>query len=163
MIDLTKHFPAPVAPPLLTDKLEGWFEELRVVDAKVTQYAVGIVKEHLARAGVEVRPELAGVRDWPGFAFYLSLTLMPIIDRGGDVEWIRQIFADLVEFSLLNPYEASADGRLAALLAQFIQWEPSYVQRDKVKALLPARAKAALEIVARGEEDDQRRREESSY
>jgi hypothetical protein len=158
-----KYFPSPVAPPLGTGSLQGWFEELRVVDAEVTQYAVGIVKEHFARAGMEVRPELAGVRDWRGFGLYLALALRPVIDQEGDVEWIRALLADLADFSLCNPYDGEPDGRLAALLAQFIQWEPSYVRRGRVTALLPAKANAALEIVAQGEEEDRRRQEESSY
>jgi hypothetical protein len=112
---------------------------------------------------VEVRPELAGVRDWSGFSLYLALALKPILDREGDVEWIRLLLADVVEFSLFNPYDGAPDGRLAALLAQFIQWEPSYVRRGKVTALLPAEANAALKIVAQCEAEDQRRQEESSY
>lgn len=159
----TKRFPLPAAPLLSSADLQSWFEELRVTDAAVTQHAVGIVKEHFARANVEVRPELAGVRDWRGFGLYLARALMPIIDKEADVEWIRALLADLVEFSLFNPYDGAPDGRLAALLAQFIQWEPSYVRRGKVTALLPAKADAALEIVARCEEDERRRQEESSY
>jgi hypothetical protein len=158
-----KRFPLPAAPPLSNANLQSWFEELRAADAAVTQYAVGIVKEHFARAGAEVRPELAGVRDWSGFGLYLALALMPIIDKENDVEWIRVLLADLVDFSLFNPYDGAPDGRLAALLAQFIQWEPSYVRRGKVTALLPAKANAALAIVARYEEEDRRRQEESSY
>jgi hypothetical protein len=158
-----KSFPRPVAPLLSSASLQSWFEELREVDAVVTQYAVGIVKEHFARAGVEVRPELAGVCDWRGFGLYLALALMPIIDQEGDVEWIRALLADLVDFSLANPYDGGPDGRVAALLGQFIQWEPSYVRRGRVTALLPAKANGALEIVARCEEDDRRRQEESSY
>jgi hypothetical protein len=152
-----------VAPPLSAGSLEGWFEELRVVDAEVTQYAVGIVKEHFARAGVEARPELAAARDWPGFSLYLALTLRSFIDKEGDAEWIRALLADLVDFSLHNPYDGSPDGRLAAVLAQFLQREPSYVRRERVKTLLSARANGALEIVAAYEKEDQRRREESSY
>lgn len=139
-----KRFPPPVAPPLSSANLQDWFEELRAVDTEVTQYAVGIVQEHFARAGVEVRPELAGVRDWRGFGLYLALALMPIMDQEGDVESIRALLADLVDFSLFNPYDGAPDGRLAALLAQFIQWEPSYVRRGRVTALLPAKANAAL-------------------
>lgn len=159
----SKRFPSPAAPLLSSVSLQSWFEELREVDAEVTQYAVGIVKEHFARAAVEIGPELAGVRDWRGFGLYLARALMPIIDQEGDVEWIRVLLADLVDFSLINPYDGAPDGRLAALLAQFIQGEPNYVRRGKVTALLPAKANGALEIVARCEEEDRRRQEESSY
>jgi hypothetical protein len=158
-----KRFPPPTAPLLGNANLQDWFEELRAVDSEVTQYAVGIIKQHFVRAGLEVRPELAGVRDWRGFGLYLALALMPVIDQEGGVEWIRALLADLVDFSLSNPYDGAPDGRLAGLLAQFLQWEPNSVRRGRVTALLPAKANGALEIVARCEEDDRRRQEESSY
>lgn len=158
-----KRFPPPIAPLFGNANLQDWFEQLRAVDSEVTQYAVGIVKEHFARAGLEIRPELAGVRDWRGFGLYLALALKPIIDQEDDAEWIRGLLADLLDFSLSNPYDGAPDGRLAALLAQFIQWEPSYVRRGRVTALLSTKANEALEIVARCEEDDRRRQEESSY
>ena len=158
----TKRFPRPAAPLLSSVSLHDWFEELRAIDSDVTQYAVGITREHFARIGMEIRPELAGARDWRSFGHHLALALTPIIGQEGDIEWIGALLADLVDFSLSNPYDGAPDGRLAAFLAQFIQREPSSVRSRRLTALLPAKAKPALEIVARREEEDLRRLEQSS-
>ncbi len=166
MHDPTKHFPPPIEPPLPSTgagDLQGWFEALRATDAEVTQYATGIVGEHYARAGVEVRPELAGARDWNGFALYLAGSLMPIIDGGGNLDWVRALLADLVTFSLANP-AGSPESRLINLLAQFIQWEPDYARRRRVTALLPTdKVGGALQVIKEREDEEQRRKEEAYW
>lgn len=168
MHDPTKHFPPPVSPPVPgtgADVLEAWFEALRAVDAEVTQYAAGIVQEHCARAGVAVRPELAGARDWNGFALYLAGSLLPIIDQGGgaNLDWVRALLADLVDFSLANP-AGSPESRLTNLLAQFLQWEPDYARRRRVIALLPGeKAEPALQAITDREEEEQRRKDEAYW
>lgn len=164
MHDPTKHFPPPAAPPNDSrESLQSWFEALRATDAEVAQYAAGIVQDHYDRAGVEVRPELAAARDWNGFALYLAGSLMPIIDGGGTLDWVRALLADLVDFSLANP-AGSPESRLTNLLAQFIQWEPDYTRRRRVTALLPAdKASGALQVIAERENDEQRRKEEAYW
>ncbi len=153
----------PQAPPLgcSPSELQEWFDALRAVDADVTQFAVGIALEHLARAGVALHAELSHSSDWKGFALYLMLTLSPILDGGGDTEWVAALLADLVEFSLLNP-SGSPENRLAELLAQFIQWA-DYERREEVIKLLPPEAEPALKLVEVWEEEEQRRQNEGGY
>ena len=137
-----------------------WIAGLKVADADVTKYAVGIVKKNFAGAGVDVRPELTNATDWAGFAFYLSMMLGPIVDQAPKAAWLRALLAELVDFSLVNP-SGSPDARLAQLLAQFIQWD--IPRRGHFKALLPPKADGALQLIQEWEDDEQRRREETYW
>jgi hypothetical protein len=134
--------------------------KLKVADADVTNYAVGVVKKHFAGAGIEARPELANAADWAAFAFYLSMMLGPIVDQDPKAAWLRALLSELVDFSLANP-SGSPDARLAQLLAQFIQWD--IPRRGHFKALLPEKANGALTLIREWEDEEQRRREETYW
>ena len=144
------------------DALQEWFAAMKVADADVTRYAVGMTLQRLAKVGVPPHKELAGASDWAGFAFYLSRTLGPFLDSGPNAERLRPLIADLVEFSLLNVSGDPAN-RLAEWLAQFLRYGSDYERQDRLIALLPAKAKPALEIIERWKEDDRRRADESGY
>jgi hypothetical protein len=149
----------PEAPPIQCsrDELHQWFAGLKVADADVTKYAVGIVQKHFAGAGLDVRPELTKATDWAGFAFYLSMMLGPLVDKDPKADWLRALLAELVDFSLINP-SGSPAARLAQLLAQFIQWD--IPRRGHFKALLPPQADPALQLIDEWEADERQRREE---
>jgi hypothetical protein len=142
------------------NELYQWVAGLKVADADVTKYAIGIVEKHFAGAGVEVRPELANAADWAAFAFYLSMMMGPIIDKTPNADWVRAMLAELVDFSLVNP-SGSPAARLAQLLAQFIQWD--IPRRGHFKALLPATADPALKLIEEWEDDERQRREEGYW
>jgi hypothetical protein len=152
-----RHRPPEPPTQCSPDELHQWFADLKVADADVTRYAVGIVQKHFAGAGVEVRPELTKATDWAGFAFYLSMMLGPIVDKDPKADWLRALLAELVDFSLVSP-SGSPAARLAQLLAQFIQWD--LPRRGYFKALLPPVADPALKLVDEWEADERQRREE---
>ena len=149
----------PEPPPIKCslDELHQWFAGLKVADADVTKYAVGIVQKHFAGARVDVRPELIKATDWAAFAFYLSMMLGPLVDKEPKADWLRALLAELVDFSLVNP-SGSPAARLAQLLAQFIQWD--FPRRGHFKALLPPEADPALKLIDEWEADERQRREE---
>ena len=149
----------PEPPPISCsrEELHQWFAGLKVADADVTKYAVGIVRKHFASAGLEMRPELVNAADWAAFAFYLSMMLGPIVDQTPNAEWLRALLCELVDFSLINP-SGSPAARLAQLLAQFIQWD--FPRRGHFKALLPPEADPALKLIDEWEADERQRREE---
>jgi hypothetical protein len=154
--------PPPTEPPTLCSREEQqqWFADLRVWNAEATQYAVSIARRHFAGAGLEMRPELENANDWNGFALYLSLALGPVIDQTPAAEWVKALIAELVDFSLLNP-SGSPDARLAQLLAQFIQWDLK--RRWAFQALLPEKAKPALQLIREWEAEEQRRIDEAYW
>ena len=155
--------PMPEAPPLQcgVGELQDWFKAMKVVDADVTRYAVGLTLEHLGRAGVSPQPELAGASDWSGFALYLSLTIGPLLDKTPEAGWLRALLSELVDFSLLNP-SGSPENRLAELLAQFLR-HGNYEQQQQFLALLPPKAGPAIALVETWKEDDRRRADQSGY
>ncbi len=161
--DLRRPRP-PEAPPLdcTPEEQQEWLDALRAVDADVTQFAAGIALEHFSRAGVPTHAELPRADDWSGFALYLMLSLSPVLDGGGDTEWVRALMADLVELSLLNP-SGSPENRLAQLLAQFVQWGSYDPHRAAFIALLPPQAGPALELIREWEDEEERRKDEAYY
>ena len=158
-----KRPPMPAAPPLQcgVGELQDWFKAMKVVDADVTRYAVGLALKHFEKAGVSPHPTLAGASDWSGFGLYLSLTLGPLLDKTSEAGWLRALLSELVDFSLLNP-SGSPENRLAELLAQFLRYG-NYEQQRWFRALLPAKAGPAIDLVEIWKEDDRRRADESGY
>ena len=154
--------PPPTEPPTLCSREEQqqWFADMRVWNAEIAQYAVDIARRHFAAAGLEMRSELENSKDWNGFALYLSLALGPVIDETPKAEWVKALIAELVDFSLINP-SGSPDARLAQLLAQFIQWDLQ--RRWAFQALLPEKAKPALQLIREWEAEEQRRIDEAYW
>jgi hypothetical protein len=156
--------PRPPKPPPITGSpllLEQWFADQRRVDADVSQFAVGIALDHLGRAGITPHPELATADTWFEFSLDLWLSLFATLRGDGDKAWVRALFSELVEYSLLNP-SGSPHNRLAELLEQFLGGA-DYQERLDFIELLPKKAGPALKLVEEREAEALRRLEEGSY
>ncbi len=153
----------PEPPPLQcgVGELQDWFKAMKVVDADVTRYAVGLTLKHFEKAGVSPYPTLPGETTWSGFASDLSLTLGRLLDKTSEAVWLRALLAELVDFSLLNR-SGSPENRLAELLAGFLR-HGAYEQQRWFLALLPPNVGPAIALIETWKEGDRRRVDESGY
>lgn len=153
--------PMPGAAGYDTESLPRFFAEIKAVDADVTRYAIAFVKLHFAKAHCELHPAFASSSTWDAFAQYLRWSLAPVLLTEAHPAWVRELFADLCEYSRLNP-AATPASRLATLLRGLKNATGYAIERSDL-SYLPPLAGLAFDLVDAWEEDDLRRRNESGY
>lgn len=153
--------PLPGAAGYDAESLPLYFAEIKIVDTDVTQYAIGFVQAHFAKANCALHPSFSSTKTWNAFAQYLRWSLAPLLPVKAHPAWVQELFTDLCEYSRLNP-AASPESRLAILLHGLKNAKGYAIERSDL-SYLPPLAGQAFDLVETWEEDDLRRRNESGY
>lgn len=123
-------------------------------EAARAQYALTITKKHFARAGVETSRNFGDSTSWYGFGWDLYSNVDSLIQNGEHSAMLRDLFAELVDFC-----ESAFPGYFAYYLKEILEKLMESTQmRDKLSALLPAKAVAQLSEIDRMIDDDREER-----